>query len=146
LKGSPPNAWTFNFLIRSEGGSESMEGMVVTPGYFKVAGLEPILGRTFLETEGGPNSPPVIILGYDFWQRAFNGDSNVIGTTLRMSRRDTPPTIVGVMPPGVRFLPSPAVVQEPNYNVNATVDFWMPAIPNPAGLNQARWDVVGRLR
>src|SRR5262249_51797526 len=55
-------------------------------------------------------------------------------------------TIVGVMPPGVRFLPSPAVVQEPNYNVNALVDFWIPAIPNQAGLKQARWDVVGRLK
>src|SRR3984885_12357475 len=41
-------AWSFNFLIRSDG-SESIEGMVVSPGYFKVAGLEPILGRAFLE-------------------------------------------------------------------------------------------------
>src|SRR5262245_52160006 len=145
FEGIAAYAWTFNFLIRSEG-SESMEGMVVSPGYFKVAGLEPILGRTFLETEGGPNSQPVIIIGYDFWQRAFHGDPNVIGATLRMSRRDAPLTIVGVMPRGVRFLPSPAVVQEPNYNVNATVDFWMPVIPNPTGLKQARWDVVGRLR
>jgi putative ABC transport system permease protein len=137
-------AWTFNFLIRSDA-SESMEGMVVSPGFFKVVGLEPILGRTFLDTEGGPNSTPVIILGHDFWQRAFNADPNIIGTTLRMSRRETPLTIVGVMPPGVRFLPSPAVVQEPNYDVNAQVDFWMPVIPTN-GLKQARWDVVGRLR
>src|SRR5215510_10034154 len=137
-------AWTFNFLIRSEA-SESMEGMVVSPRFFKVVGLEPILGRTFLDTEGGPNATPAIILGHDFWQRAFNGDPNIVGKTLRMSRRDTPPTIVGVMPPGVRFLPSPAVVQEPNYDVNAKVDFWMPIIPT-AGLKQARWDVVGRLR
>src|SRR5262247_1446550 len=90
-------AWTFNFLIRTDG-SESMEGMVVSPGYFKVAGLEPILGRTFLDTEGGPNSNSVIILGHDFWQRAFNGDRNTIGSTLRMSRREAPLTIVGVMP------------------------------------------------
>ena len=137
-------SWTFNFLIRSEG-SQSMEGMVVTPGYFKVAGLEPILGRTFLETEGTPNSSSVIILGYDLWQRGFNADPNIVGTTVRMSRRDAPLTVVGVMPHGVRFLPSPAVVQEPNYDVNAQVAFWIPAIPNPAGLKQARWDVVGRL-
>jgi putative ABC transport system permease protein len=145
FEGIAAYAWTFNFLIRTDG-SESMEGMVVSPGYFKVAGLEPILGRTFLDTEGGPNSNSVIILGYDFWQRVFNGDRNIVGSTLRMSRRETPLTIVGVMPSGVRFLPSPAVVQEPNYDVNATVDFWMPVIPNPAGLKQARWDVMGRLR
>src|SRR6185369_8997492 len=46
---------------------------------------------------------------------------------------------------GVRFLPSPAAAQEPNYNVNATVDFWLPAAPNPARLNSVQWDVVGRL-
>src|ERR1700736_4651183 len=33
-------AWTFNFLIRSDG-SESMEGMVVTRDYFRVMGLKP---------------------------------------------------------------------------------------------------------
>jgi len=50
------------------------------------------------------------------------------------------------MPPGVRFLPSPANAQEPNYDVNALVDFWIPATPNPARMKQPDWDVVGRLR
>ena len=145
FEGIAAYAWTFNFLMRADS-SESMEGMVVSPGYFKVVGLEPLLGRAFLDPEGGPNSAPVIILGYDFWQRAFNGDPNVVGSTLRMSRREAPLTIVGVMPAGVRFLPSPGVAQEPNYDENAAVDFWLPVIPNPDGIRQARWDVVGRLR
>ena len=97
-------------------------------------------------SDSGSGPVPVIILGYDLWQRTFNGDPHIIGKTVRMSRRDTPPTVVGVMPPGVRFLPSPGVVQEPNYNVNAPVDFWVPAAPNPARLKQPGWDVVGRLR
>ena len=68
---------------------------------------------------------------------------HIVGKTMRMSRRDTPPTIIGVMPPGVRFLPSPAAAQEPNYNVNATVDFWMPGVAEPgaaeaAGLGRRR--------
>ncbi len=138
-------AWTFNFLIRSDG-SESIEGMLVSPGYFKVTGLEPVLGRTFSESEGGPNSSPVMILGYGLWQRAFKGDPNVIGTKVRISRQDTPITVVGVMPQGVRFLPSLGVVQEPNYDVNAEVDFWIPVIPRDQGRTQPRWDVVGRLR
>jgi len=54
--------------------------------------------------------------------------------------------VIGVMPPGVRFLPSPATAQEPNYNVNALVDFWMPMAPNPERLKAPFWDVVGRLR
>ena len=31
-------AWTFNFLVRTDG-SESMEGMLVTKDYFRVTGL-----------------------------------------------------------------------------------------------------------
>ena len=138
-------AWTFNFLIRNDS-SESMEGMVVSPTYFAVTGLKPALGRTFLDSEGGQNSQPVIILGHDLWQRTFHGDPNIIGQTVRISRFATPPQVVGVMGPGVRFLPSPGVVQEPNYDVNAPIDFWIPAIPAGQTRTQPRWDVVGRLR
>jgi putative ABC transport system permease protein len=137
--------WTFNFLVRSDG-SESMEGMFVTRDYFRVAGLKPLLGRTFLDSETSVPPAPVIILGYDLWQRKFNGDPEIIGKTVRMSRREVPPTVIGVMPPGVRFLPSPGAAQEPNYNVNASVDFWLPAAPSPERLKSAQWDVVGRLQ
>jgi len=137
--------WSFNFLVLPEG-SESLEGMWVTRDYFNVVGLQPVLGRTFLESETRPKAPPVIILGYEFWQRQFNGDRNIIGKTIRISRQDTPPTVIGVMPPGVRFLPSPTTAQEPNYNVNALVDFWIPAAPEPSWIKARAWNVVGRLR
>src|SRR6266566_8262124 len=89
---------------------------------------------------------PVIILGYNMWQRKFNGDPRIVGKTIRISRRDTSPTVIGVMPPGIRFLPSPSNAQEPNYDVNAQVDYWIPARPSPARLKQPDWDVVGRLQ
>jgi putative ABC transport system permease protein len=138
-------AWTFNFLVRSEG-SESIEGMVVTKDYFRVTGLQPVLGRTFVESETAAGPVRVIVLGYELWQRKFNGDPQIIGKTVRISRWDSPPTVIGVMPPGVRFLPSPTSAQEPNYNVNALVDFWIPVTPNPARLKRPDWDVVARLR
>jgi len=138
--------WSFNFLVLSDG-SESLEGMWVTKDYFRVTGLHPLLGRTFAESETA-NAPPasVIILGYNLWQRRFNGDPNIIGKTIHISRQDTPPKVIGVMAPGVRFLPSPTTAQEPNYNVNALVDFWIPAVPDPKRLKQPGWNVVGRLR
>jgi putative ABC transport system permease protein len=137
--------WTFNFLV-SEDGSESMEGMSVTRDYFHLLGVQPVLGRTFLESETGFPPAPVVIIGYDLWHRKYNGDPNVVGKPLRMSRRDTPPTIIGVMPPGIRFLPSPGASQEPNYNVNGHVEFWVPAVPNPQRLKQSTADLFGRLR
>jgi putative ABC transport system permease protein len=138
-------AWLFGFLIRSDG-SESIEGMAVTRDYFRVTGLQPALGRAFLESETGNATAPVIILGYELWKRKFNGDPHIVGKTIRLSRTDTSPTVIGVMPPGIRFLPSPANAQEPNYNVNALVDYWLPARPDPARLKDPEWDVVARLR
>jgi putative ABC transport system permease protein len=136
--------WTFNFVVDA-GGSESFQGMVVTPEYFHALGVQPMIGRAFAESDAKPPST-VVILGYDFWQRRFGGDRAIVGKTIRMSRRDAPPTVVGIMPPGVRFLPSPTESQEPSYNVNATVDVWMPGGPNPQRLKQSMWDVVGRLK
>ena len=139
-------AWNFNFLI-SEQGSASLEGMVVTTDYFKVVGLQPLLGWTFVDADIPTGTPAsVIVIGYDLWQRAFHGDRAIVGKTFKMSRRETPPTIIGVMPPGVRFLPSPRVATEPNYNVNSLVDFWMPTRPSPERLKNPSWDLVARLR
>ena len=118
----------------------------MTGDYFRVAGLQPVLGRAFDGSDTGTAPLPVIIIGYELWHRKFNADPNIVGKTLRMSRRDTPPTIIGVMPPGVRFLPAPGAAQEPNYNVNAVVDFLMPLTPAPAILKQPFWNVIGRLK
>jgi putative ABC transport system permease protein len=139
--------WTFNFLVLPDG-SQSLGGMAVTPDYFRVLGLKPLLGREFVEGEvGKPNSPPkAIILGYELWQRLFNGDPHIVGTTVRLSRMPAPLPVVGVMPPGVRFLPDPNNSSEPNYDVNAFVDFWLAVTPNEAQPKDRGWNVVSRLR
>ena len=62
--------WTFNFLVDAQG-STSLEGMVVTQDYFRVVGLQPKLGRAFTVADTTVGVPPVIILGYDCWQRRF---------------------------------------------------------------------------
>jgi len=142
--------WTFSFLVSDEG-SEAIEGMAVTHDYFETLGLEPVIGRVFEESEsGGMDAPGAVILGYDLWMRKFDGDPGVLGSTLRLSRDDTPPVVVGVMPPDVRFLPSIRASQEPNYDVDAKVDYFVPADPRPtsapATLRSRAWSVVGRLR
>ena len=136
--------WQFNFLIRNEG-SQSVQGMAVTKDYLRVMGLQPVVGRGFEEQDFGQGPVKVILLGYEFWHRTFNGDPQIIGKTVRISRWDVPPTVIGVMPPGVRFLPSPGAAKEPNYNVNALVDFWSPAEPDPKHMKEPDWNLVARL-
>jgi putative ABC transport system permease protein len=137
--------WTFNFLIRNDG-SQSMQGMDVTKDYLRVMGLRPVAGRGFEDSDFGQGPVRTILLGYEFWQRAFGGDNQIIGKTVRISRWQVPPTVIGVMEPGVRFLPSPGAAKEPNYDVNATVDFWVPAEPDPKHLKEPYWNIVARLR
>jgi putative ABC transport system permease protein len=137
--------WQFNFLIRNEG-SQSIQGMAVTKDYQGVMGLQPVVGRGFEEQDFALGPVKVILLGYEFWQRTFNGDPKIIGQTVRISRWDVPPTVIGVMPRGVRFLPSPGTAKEPNYNVNALVDFWIPAEPDPKYAKEPDWNLVARLK
>ena len=103
--------------------------MNVSKDYFRTLGLKPAVGRGFEDSDFGPGPAKTIVLGYEFWQREFGGDKQIIGKTVRMSRWDVTPVVIGVMGPGVRFLPTPGAAKEPNYDVNATVDFWAPAYP-----------------
>ena len=137
--------WTFNFLLRNDG-SQSMQGMVVSKEYFPLMGLKMALGHAFDDSDFGQGHAKSIVLGYEFWQRAFAGDKEIVGKTVRISRWDSSPVVIGVMEPGVRFLPSPGAAKEPNYNVNATVDWWVPASPDPKSMKDPDWYVVGRLR
>ncbi len=99
----------------------------MTTDYFKAAGVQPVFGQAFTEADAVADPSSTIIIGYDLWQRRFNGDPNVVGRTLQISRSQNRHTIIGVMPPDVRFMPSPNVAQEPNYNVDSKVDYWLPA-------------------
>src|SRR5258708_27514503 len=62
--------WTFNFLVRNDG-SQSMQGMEVTKNYFQVMGMRPAAGRGFEDSDFGQGPVRAILLGYEFWQRAF---------------------------------------------------------------------------
>lgn len=117
--------WNFTFLMSADR-SDSIQGMSVTPEYFEVTGLQPLLGRAFV-AEDSTVPRDKIILGYRLWQERFGGVSDIIGQKVILSRNSVPFTVVGVMPPDVRFLPAPNIASEPNYDLNATVAYWLPA-------------------
>lgn len=134
--------WTFTFLVHPDG-NESVEGLRASAQLFSVLGLQPYLGRVFSSEEKDVQQNHVVILGYELWQRRFGGDPSLVGKTIQLNQLP-PVTVIGIMPPGVRFLPARGSDQAPNYNLNAFVDFWIPAtaVPTRAG----RWNVVARLK
>jgi predicted permease len=70
---------------------------VVSDNYFDVFRVSPGVGRAFTAAEAGaPNSPPVLLLSYEYWQRRYNGDPGIVGQTIVAS--DVACTVLGVLP------------------------------------------------
>ncbi|MEO5821706.1 MAG: ABC transporter permease [Vicinamibacteraceae bacterium] len=138
--------WTFNFLVRGDG-SRSVGGMNVTRDWFDVVGVKPLMGRTFTANEAGrPGvAPTAIVLGYDLWQREFGGDRDIIGKPVTLSRMPAPLPVVGVMPPGLRFLPDAGAAAEPNYDIDAKVDFWLGVTPDESHPERGAGNLIARL-
>src|SRR5260221_3201912 len=67
-----------------------------TLDYLPMYGRIPFIGRGFTPNDEQLAAPPVVILGYRFWQSHFQGDPAVIGRTLRLA--DQNDTIVGILP------------------------------------------------
>ncbi|MGB9337464.1 MAG: ABC transporter permease [Candidatus Acidiferrales bacterium] len=69
----------------------------VSNNYFSTLGLKPAAGRLLLTNEGEtPGEPPLVVLGYSYWQRRFGGDAGIIGKQVLLNGK--PATIVGVTP------------------------------------------------
>jgi predicted permease len=89
---------TAPLYISANGETGEVQGAVVSSSYFSILGLRPYLGRFFTPDEDSvPDREAVAVLGYGFWQRIYNGDSNIRGKTLLINGHNF--TIVGVMPP-----------------------------------------------
>jgi len=91
-----------SFTLTGKGEPESVAGDRVTPGYFKVLGVPPALGRAFLPSEGQAGNDHVVILSNALWHERFASDLNLIGKALEINGQ--PYTIVGVMPPAAASL------------------------------------------
>ncbi|MGE5246260.1 MAG: ADOP family duplicated permease [Betaproteobacteria bacterium] len=86
---------SFNLLGRGE--ASRVQTGVVSANFFDVLGVRPMLGRTFVAADDRKDAPPVLVLSYDYWQRALGGDPHVVGRTFEMN--DKVHTVVGVLPP-----------------------------------------------
>ncbi|HEY4219166.1 MAG TPA: ADOP family duplicated permease [Gemmatimonadaceae bacterium] len=93
---------TLSTNAASAGNPELIPVMISTPKLFDLLGVRPLLGRTFAPSEGGENRAPVIVLGYDLWQRRFGGDRSIVGSDVRLN--NTPYKVIGVMDEGFHFV------------------------------------------
>jgi putative ABC transport system permease protein len=75
---------------------------LVSSEFFPLLGVKPLLGRTLTDADDRPKAPRVVVLSHRLWEDRFGSDPKVIGRVIRVN--DNPIEVVGVMPPGFRFL------------------------------------------
>jgi predicted permease len=85
------------FILLGRPEPERVQTGVVSDNFFETLGVKPFLGRTFLPGEDKQGAAPVLLLSYNFWQKSFASDPNVVGEVFQMN--DKPHTVVGVLPP-----------------------------------------------
>jgi predicted permease len=79
--------------------NERVRGELVSGNFFDLLGVRPWAGRLFTQDDDrNPGAHPVAVLSYDFWQRRFAKDPNLIGKTILVN--EYPLTVIGVTPPG----------------------------------------------
>ena len=80
---------------------ESLRLAEITASAFPLTRVPPLLGRPLQPTDEMLGAEPVVVLGYDVWQRQFLQDRAIIGRVVTVGR--TARTVVGVMPPRFGF-------------------------------------------
>jgi len=89
-----------NRSIDKDGSPLRVEGLSVTPSFFRVAGVTPQLGRTFTDQEGEIGSEFEVVISDGFWRTQLGGDPSAVGRDIRLDGRAY--TVIGVMPPQFR--------------------------------------------
>lgn len=122
--------------------AEAARGVLVTGNYFSTLGAEMAAGRPLMMEEAQtPGASPLAVLSYNFWQRRFGADANVIGQTITLNRQ--PFTVIGVTAQGFRGAEF------------AAPDVWIPLTMQPQLMpgrsflerpNLSWLEVIGRLK
>lgn len=123
-------AFAFQASLTGDGEPTQVNVGFVTPNFLSVLGIDPILGRLFIEEDGAPDpegvqpgqpgaQPGRVVLSHALWQQRYAGDPRVIGRTIELGGAAS--EIVGVMPAGFELL-MPRAARFPTH-----LDLWVAA-------------------
>ena len=91
-----------DFKLTSTGDSERLHGHMISAGFFRLLGVNPLAGREFHNDEDQVGAAPVVLLGDGLWKRKYAASRDVIGKTLTIDGKAY--TVVGVVPGQSPFL------------------------------------------
>jgi putative ABC transport system permease protein len=110
--------------------SRRVQSELVSWNLFSLLGIQPALGRSFVQGEASAGREHVAIISDKVWREAFAADRTILGQPILLD--GTPYAVIGVMPPGMRF--------------PETRDIWTPAVRDlTAARGPREFNVVARL-
>ncbi len=135
---------TMDLTLTGGDRAELLLGARVTPEFFRVFGISPLLGRGFLPEDATPGHEQVIILSHQLWARRFGSDPAIVGKTIPFSGASM--TVIGVAPPRFDF-PRLADVGAVMHFAPEQTEFWTPLVITQKMIDQNNYSyyLVGRL-
>jgi putative ABC transport system permease protein len=94
---------TMGVTLTGLGAPQLIPGTSVTPDFFSVLDVEPVVGRAFLPEEGKPGGPLSVVVSDHFWEEFLHRDPAAIGRDLNLDGKNY--AVIGVMRLGFRFGP-----------------------------------------
>jgi putative ABC transport system permease protein len=93
--------------LSGKGQPESVRSGVVSPNFFSVLQVQPLLGRAIAPGEDRLGHANVVVLGHAFWRDHFGSDPGIVGQNVTLNGEGY--AVVGVMPAGFQLPPSAEV-------------------------------------
>ena len=90
-----------SFNLTGAGEPERIEGATCTWRLFQVLGVQPRLGRTFIESDDQPGGNKIVVVSNSLWLRRLRADPGAIGKPIRIDGE--PHLVVGVLRADFRF-------------------------------------------
>ena len=81
---------------------QRLDSKSVTVNFFGVLGMTPLHGRLFDQSDARPDAVATAVVSHAFAMREFGSAPAAIGQTVSLNRR--PYTVIGVLPPGFRYM------------------------------------------
>src|SRR5579863_393742 len=93
-------AWAYDYFnLGPAGRRRAVPGMLVSGDFFRVLGVQPVIGRVFTADDDRRGCGlPGVVVSYAFWQRELGGDRSAVGRKLIIE--DHPVEVIGVTSPG----------------------------------------------
>ncbi|HZO55379.1 MAG TPA: ABC transporter permease [Bryobacteraceae bacterium] len=125
-----------SFKWTGQGEPERLAGVDILPNFIPTLGINLKHGRNFTSEESSRNGPRALILSYSLWQRRFQSNPNVVGTSITINGIAT--TIVGVMPESFDF--------SSTFSPGTRAEIFLPAITDAMRTWGNIFSFIGRLK